>query len=80
MKAILCVFATVALAFSSFALAKDDHHQCEEALAKLDAAADSRHTSDTHHQHQQAKEAKESGDYKKCEDQAHKALDGLKKE
>ncbi|GEM_PF-6584905 len=73
MKAILCVLAA---AFSSFVLAKDDRHQCDEALAKLDAATDSRRTSDIHHQHQQAKETKKSGDSKKCEDQARKALDG----
>ncbi|WP_263143461.1 hypothetical protein [Pseudomonas sp. RIT-PI-AD] len=78
MKAILFLFVG-ALAFSSTAQAEKDHHQCEEALSKLDAATDSQHTSDTHHQHQQAKEAKESGDYKRCADQARKALDGLKK-
>lgn len=56
------------------ALAKDDHHACEAALAKLKSATETDFTGTGHHEHQQAKEAHASGDYKKCADQATKAL------
>lgn len=72
----LCLLA--ALAISNIAYAKDDHHECEQALDKLKAAAEADFTSSGHHEHQQAKAAHKSGDYKKCADQADKALSHLK--
>lgn len=63
---------------ASPAFAKNDHHECDEALGKLNATTEADFTSSGHHEHQQAKEARESGDYKKCADQANKALDHLK--
>jgi hypothetical protein len=72
----LCLLAT--LAVTGPALAKDDHHECEQALGKLKAATQEDFTSSGHHEHQQAKEAHESGDYKKCADQANKALTHMK--
>ncbi|MFS0826957.1 hypothetical protein [Pseudomonas phoenicis] len=68
-----------ALAFCAFlapgfAAAKDDHHECEAALDKLKSATEADFTKTGHHEHQQAKEAHASGDYKKCADQANKAL------
>lgn len=72
----LC-FLTV-LALSNPAFAKDDHHECEDALGKLKAATDADFTASGHHEHQQAKAAHESGDFKKCADQANKALTHLK--
>ncbi|EJZ58484.1 hypothetical protein I1A_002812 [Pseudomonas fluorescens R124] len=66
------------LLVSSLGFAKDDHHECESALDKLKAAGEQDFVSTGHHEHQQAKEAHASGDYKKCADQASKALDHLK--
>lgn len=72
----LCLLAMLAVSGPVFA--KDDHHECEEALGKLKAATEADFSSSGHHEHQQAKEAHESGDYKKCADQANKALTHLK--
>lgn len=72
----LCLLA--AIAFSTSAFAKDDHHECEEALGKLKSATETDFTSSGHHEHQQAKEAHKSGDFKKCSDQANKALAHMK--
>lgn len=71
--------AALCLAFSTTVFAKDDHHECEEALGKLEAASQQAFTNDSHHEHQQAKEAHQSGDFKKCADQANKALSHMKK-
>lgn len=73
------VFFVLTLALSSTAMAKDDHHECEAALARLDAADQQRFSGDSHHEHQQAKEAHKDGDFKKCADQASKALAHMKK-
>ncbi|KPX02903.1 hypothetical protein ALP16_200107 [Pseudomonas savastanoi] len=59
-----CLLAVFIIASPAFA--KNDHHGCEEALDKLKAATEADFTSSGHHEHQQAKEAHESGDYKKC--------------
>lgn len=67
-----------AFIISTPAFAKDDHHECEAALDKLKAATEADFTSSGHHEHQQAKKAHESGDYKKCADQADKALNHIK--
>lgn len=74
---LLCLLTTLLIASPAFA--KDDHHECEAALDKLKAATEADFTSTGHHEHQQAKEAHKSGDYKKCADQANKALDHIKK-
>ncbi|KPZ10735.1 Uncharacterized protein ALO41_00776 [Pseudomonas amygdali pv. ulmi] len=71
-----CLLTTFIVASPAFA--KDDHHECEEALGKLKAATEADFTSSGHHEHQQAKAARESGDYKKCADQANKALNHIK--
>jgi len=75
---VLPLYSLAALAISGLAFAKDDHHECEEALSKLKATTEADFSSSGHHEHQQAKEAHESGDYKKCADQANKALMHLK--
>ncbi|MEX6665581.1 hypothetical protein EC919_113101 [Pseudomonas graminis] len=67
-----------ALIVTGPAFAKDDHHECEAALDKLKAATEADFTSSGHHEHQQAKAAHESGDFKKCADQANKALAHMK--
>lgn len=66
-------------AMNATAFAKDDHHECEEALDRLDSANQQEFTKNSHHEHQQAKEAKKSGDFKKCADQANKAIAHMKK-
>ncbi|MBK5008974.1 hypothetical protein IAE33_000834 [Pseudomonas sp. S60] len=73
MKTIIAVAFGILLA-TGFALAKDHQHECEAALDKLKAATETDFTQNGHHEHQQAKEAHASGDYKKCADQANKAL------
>jgi hypothetical protein len=67
-----------ALIVTGPAFAKDDHHECEAALDKLKAATEADFTSSGHHEHQQAKAAHEPGDFKKCADQANKALAHVK--
>ncbi|AIR91206.1 hypothetical protein [Pseudomonas cremoricolorata] len=63
-----------ALLLPGVAMAKDDHHECEAALGKLQSATENDFTSTGHHEYQQAKEAHAKGDFKKCADQAEKAL------
>lgn len=65
------------LAMTSLAYGKDDHHECEAALGKLDSATAADFTASGHHEHQQAKEAHKKGDFKKCADQANKALEHI---
>jgi hypothetical protein len=54
--------------------AGDDHHDCKDALEKLKASKESDFTGNGHHEYQQAKQAQSDGDFKKCADQANKAL------
>ena len=72
----LCLLSAIAL--SNVAYAKDDHRECEQALGKLKEATEADFTASGHHEHQQAKQAHESGDFKKCSDQASKALAHMK--
>lgn len=71
-KIITLAFCAMLLPASAFA--KDDHHECEAALDKLKSAQESDFTGTGHHEHQQAKKAHADGDFKKCADQAEKAL------
>ncbi|WP_025126357.1 hypothetical protein [Pseudomonas sp. PH1b] len=66
------------LLMSSMALAKEDRRECEAALERLSWATEKDFTGTGHHEHQQAKEARDAGDYKKCADQASKALEHVK--
>ncbi|WP_412460252.1 hypothetical protein ACK2SD_15590 [Pseudomonas sp. SC11] len=71
-KTLALLFCAVLL--PGIAMAKEDRHKCESALDKLKDATEATFTGNGHHEHQQAKEAHKSGDYKKCADQAEKAL------
>ncbi|NIF24874.1 hypothetical protein F3J44_00625 [Pantoea sp. Tr-811] len=73
MKSLITLLACTLLV-PGLAFAKDDHHECEAALEQLKSAQASDFTGTGHHEHQQAKAAHASGDYKKCADQASKAL------
>ncbi|WEK30414.1 MAG: hypothetical protein P0Y58_26570 [Candidatus Pseudomonas phytovorans] len=73
MKKII-MLACCSMLLPGFALAKDDHHECEAALDKLKSAQAADFTGTGHHEHQQAKQAHADGDFKKCADQAKKAL------
>ncbi|MBA6134381.1 MULTISPECIES: hypothetical protein [Pseudomonas] len=69
-----------AMLLPSVTLGKDDHHECEAALDKMKSAKESDFTGTGHHEFQQAKQAHADGDFKKCADQAEKALAHQKSE